>query len=111
MREAACMRHQKREPKRRVEELPLITLDEIGAADARAGLIGIARAAALAPEIDLRNDVSYSLLPCKSLLSRCESTRVPFEWQINPYRGCEFGCSYCYARYTHEYMELEGWEA
>jgi DNA repair photolyase len=31
---------------------------------------------------------------------------VPFEWTINPYRGCEFGCKYCYARYTHEFMEM-----
>jgi DNA repair photolyase len=29
---------------------------------------------------------------------------------VNPYRGCEFGCRYCYARYTHEYMELDGGE-
>src|SRR5438874_13229536 len=72
---------------------------------------GIARAAYLAPAIDLRNGVTYSLLSCKSLLSRCESERVPFHWSINPYRGCEFACSYCYARYTHEYMDLEGWEA
>jgi DNA repair photolyase len=33
---------------------------------------------------------------------------VPFQWTINPYRGCEFGCKYCYARYTHEFMELRG---
>jgi DNA repair photolyase len=33
---------------------------------------------------------------------------VPFEWTINPYRGCEFACLYCYARYTHEFMELDG---
>jgi DNA repair photolyase len=31
---------------------------------------------------------------------------MPFQWMINPYRGCEFGCKYCYARYTHEFMEL-----
>jgi DNA repair photolyase len=31
---------------------------------------------------------------------------VPFAWTINSYRGCEFGCKYCYARYTHEFMEL-----
>jgi len=31
---------------------------------------------------------------------------MPFAWAINPYRGCEFGCRYCYARYTHEFMEL-----
>jgi DNA repair photolyase len=42
------------------------------------------------------------------LLNKCDSNRVPFDWTINPYRGCEFGCKYCYARYTHEYMELDG---
>ena len=31
---------------------------------------------------------------------------MPFNWTINPYRGCEFGCLYCYARYTHEFMEM-----
>jgi DNA repair photolyase len=29
-----------------------------------------------------------------------------FTWTINPYRGCEFACKYCYARYTHEFMEM-----
>ncbi|MGO9590023.1 MAG: radical SAM protein [Candidatus Acidiferrales bacterium] len=33
---------------------------------------------------------------------------MPFRWTVNPYRGCEFGCKYCYARYTHEYMEIDG---
>jgi len=46
----------------------------------------------------------------RSLLNRCDSDRVPFAWTVNPYRGCEFGCRYCYARYTHEYMELDGAE-
>jgi DNA repair photolyase len=46
----------------------------------------------------------------RSILNRCDSDRVPFEWSVNPYRGCEFGCHYCYARYTHEYMELDGGE-
>jgi DNA repair photolyase len=31
---------------------------------------------------------------------------MPFEWTVNPYRGCEFACRYCYARYTHEYIGL-----
>jgi DNA repair photolyase len=31
---------------------------------------------------------------------------MPFVWTVNPYRGCEFGCKYCYARYAHEFMEL-----
>jgi len=44
----------------------------------------------------------------RSILNHCDSERVPFSWTVNPYRGCEFGCQYCYARYTHEYMELDG---
>lgn len=52
----------------------------------------------------------YFFIPVKSILNRCDSQRVPFDWTINPYRGCEFGCKYCYARYTHEYMELDGGE-
>ncbi|MBV9087472.1 MAG: radical SAM protein, partial [Acidobacteriaceae bacterium] len=39
-------------------------------------------------------------------LNRCDSRRVPFNWSVNPYRGCEYGCKYCYARYTHEFMEM-----
>jgi DNA repair photolyase len=39
-------------------------------------------------------------------LSRCDPRRsgLPFEWTLNPYRGCEIGCGYCYARYTHRFL-------
>jgi len=57
--------------------------------------------------VEEKRQTEYYLLPVKSLLNRCTSERVPFPWTINPYRGCEFGCRYCYARYTHEFMELE----
>jgi DNA repair photolyase len=41
------------------------------------------------------------------VLNRSVSRRgLGFAWSINPYRGCEFACRYCYARYTHEFMEL-----
>jgi DNA repair photolyase len=77
-------------------------------------LVGIARLAACSPAAETsRNSEErpeYFLLPVKSILNRCDSNRVPFEWTINPYRGCEFGCKYCYARYTHEYMEIDGGE-
>ena len=53
------------------------------------------------------HNVEYFTLPAKSLLNHCVSKRqMPFTWTINPYRGCEFGCRYCYARYTHEFMEM-----
>jgi DNA repair photolyase len=80
--------------------------------DADATLVGIARLASVSPAAETARKSEerpqYFLLPVKSILNRCDSNRVPFEWTINPYRGCEFGCKYCYARYTHEYMELDG---
>jgi DNA repair photolyase len=44
--------------------------------------------------------------PCRSLLRANDSPDVPFELSINPYRGCEHGCIYCYARPTHSYADL-----
>src|SRR5262245_31059478 len=73
-----------------------------------AGRTGIARLAALSPLADAKRGAKYFVLPARSIVNRCDSERVPFPWTINPYRGCEFGCCYCYARYTHEYMELDG---
>src|SRR5580765_3317222 len=40
----------------------------------------------------------------RSLLTRNDSPDIGFEYSINPYRGCEHGCAYCYARPTHEYL-------
>jgi DNA repair photolyase len=80
----------------------------------RAPLVGIARLAANSSAAETKRKSEekpeYFFLPVKSILNRCDSNRVPFEWTINPYRGCEFACKYCYARYTHEYMEIDGGE-
>src|SRR5579864_2708754 len=70
------------------------------------GLVGIARLAAQGSSLEEGHKVEYFTLPARSLLNRCTSARMPFTWTINPYRGCEFGCKYCYARYTHEFMEM-----
>lgn len=69
-------------------------------------LVGIARLAAQGEAVAEGHEVEYLTLQSRSLLTRCVSSRMPFEWMINPYRGCEFACKYCYARYTHEFMEL-----
>jgi DNA repair photolyase len=69
--------------------------------------VGIARLAFSSPLADAKRGTEYFLLPVRSILNHCDSDRVPFSWTVNPYRGCEFGCQYCYARYTHEYMELD----
>jgi DNA repair photolyase len=84
-----------------MSSLPLLPLPD------RPKLVGIARLASEGESIREGHDVEYFTLPSKSLLNRCVSNRqMPFTWTINPYRGCEFGCRYCYARYTHEFMEM-----
>jgi DNA repair photolyase len=40
----------------------------------------------------------------RSILTRNDSPDVPFTYSVNPYRGCEHGCAYCFARPTHEYL-------
>lgn len=70
-------------------------------------LTGIARLAAQATLADHGHLTEFRALNVRSVLNHTASRRgLPFTWSINPYRGCEFACRYCYARYTHEFMEL-----
>ncbi|NQD37319.1 PA0069 family radical SAM protein [Permianibacter sp. IMCC34836] len=48
----------------------------------------------------------YFVEPARSVLTRNDSPDVPFSQSINPYRGCEHGCIYCFARPTHSYLGL-----
>src|SRR6201990_1596495 len=69
--------------------------------------IGIARMAAAAEGVDEGHHVEFRSLPVRSILNRVVSRRgLRFAGGTNPPRGCEFPCRYCYARYTHEFMEL-----
>jgi len=68
-------------------------------------LVGIARLASESELLEAKRSVQYFEIPARSILNRTKPN-MPFRWTINPYRGCEFGCKYCYARYTHEFMEL-----
>jgi len=70
------------------------------------GLVGIAKLAAEGQSLSEGHNVEYFDIDNRSILTRCLSPRMPFTWMINPYRGCEFACKYCYARYTHEFMEM-----
>jgi DNA repair photolyase len=69
-------------------------------------LVGIARLAANSPVLEAKRSVEYLEIPARSILNRTKPN-MPFQWTINPYRGCEIACKYCYARYTHEFMELD----
>jgi DNA repair photolyase len=68
-------------------------------------LIGIARMAAAAEHADDGHLIEFRTLKVRSILNKSVSKRqLSLAYSINPYRGCEFGCKYCYARYTHEFM-------
>jgi DNA repair photolyase len=71
-----------------------------------APLVGIAKLAFEAESLRQGHEVEYFTLEARSILNRCDTPRMPFRWTVNPYRGCEFACRYCYARYTHEFMEI-----
>jgi DNA repair photolyase len=69
-------------------------------------LVGIARLASQSELLEAKSRVQYFEIASRSILNRTKPN-MPFQWTINPYRGCEFGCKYCYARYTHEFMEMD----
>jgi len=52
--------------------------------------------------------MTFYEIQAKSIISRVPSaSRMPFEWTINPYRGCSHACVYCFARNTHTYLDLD----
>ena len=67
--------------------------------------IGIARMAAQSEHAEDGHRIEFKTLEVRSILNKSVSKRrLSLAYSINPYRGCEFGCRYCYARYTHEFM-------
>src|SRR6267143_2891164 len=54
--------------------------------------------------VDERRRVEFRTLESAELVNRLTDAQMPFGWTVNPYRGCEFGCRYCYARPTHSYL-------
>lgn len=50
--------------------------------------------------------ITYYVDSSRSIVSQNDSPDIPFRYSINPYRGCAHGCTYCYARNTHEYLGL-----
>ena len=67
----------------------------------------LARAAAVAPLHSTGCLTEYRPIASRSIVGKTTSRRgLPFTHTINPYRGCEFGCRYCFARYAHEFLEI-----
>ena len=89
--------------------LPLATLPSCRSA-ALSPPVGIERLAREAEPLLEKRTAEYLGIEVRSVLNRCANAARPFAWTINPYRGCELGCRYCYARYTHEFMGFTRWE-
>ena len=53
-----------------------------------------------------RLDTTLAVDSCRTVITRNSSPDVPFDRSINPYRGCEHGCIYCFARPTHAWLDL-----
>jgi DNA repair photolyase len=52
--------------------------------------------------------MTFYEVQAKSIVSRVpDASQVPFRWTINPYRGCQHSCKYCFARNTHTYLDLD----
>ncbi len=68
-------------------------------------ITGLARLAAEATHVADGHQIEFRAMEVRSLLNRSVSRRqLSLAYSINPYRGCEFACRYCYARYTHGFM-------
>jgi DNA repair photolyase len=52
--------------------------------------------------------MTFYEIHARSIVNRVpEASRMPFQWTINPYRGCSHACFYCFARNTHTYLDLD----
>ncbi|MBI2723896.1 MAG: radical SAM protein [Chloroflexi bacterium] len=49
-------------------------------------------------------DIIFEEIECKTALNRTSVSNMPFRWSLNPYRGCQHACTYCFARGTHTYL-------
>ncbi len=82
---------------------------ELGVADA-AALPGLEHLDGLVQSVTTPDfaGVTFHEVMAKSALNHVPGgSSMPFDWTVNPYRGCSHACSYCFARGTHEYLDLD----
>lgn len=82
---------------------------ELGATDA-AALPGLDRVDGLVRSVTTPEfaGITFHEVLCKSALNRVpRASAMPFDWTVNPYRGCTHACTYCFARNTHGYLDLD----
>jgi DNA repair photolyase len=74
-----------------------------------AALPGLGRIANLVRSVTTPEfrDVTFHEVVAKSALNRVAGNALPFNWTVNPYRGCSHACRFCFARPTHSYLDLD----
>ena len=77
--------------------------------DDEAALPGLGRIANLVRSVTTPEfrDVTFHEVVAKSALNRVPGNALPFNWTVNPYRGCSHACRFCFARPTHSYLDLD----
>jgi DNA repair photolyase len=51
--------------------------------------------------------IEFIEVECKTIVNPVKGNLLPFRWTVNPYRGCSHACSYCFARVTHTYLDMD----
>lgn len=81
--------------------------EQLGRDDATAALFGTDAVTRRFDTPEFRG-ITFHEVRARSILNRVPgASRMPFEWTINPYRGCSHACVYCFARRTHSYLDLD----
>lgn len=52
----------------------------------------------------MASGIVFEEIECKTIINKTNAPGISFRWSINPYRGCQHACVYCFARGTHEYL-------
>ncbi|WKX73237.1 Rv2578c family radical SAM protein [Streptomyces sp. XD-27] len=79
--------------------------DGTAAAPALFGTDGVVTRTFDTPEF---RGITFHEIRARSIVNKVPgASRMPFEWTVNPYRGCTHACVYCFARRTHSYLDLD----
>jgi hypothetical protein len=82
-----------------------LTLSDESAQDALFGVGDVMTRTFDTPEF---RGMTFYEVRARSILNKVPgASRMPFSWTLNPYRGCSHACRYCFARRTHEYLDLD----
>ncbi|MFD7707260.1 Rv2578c family radical SAM protein [Streptomyces sp. NPDC059785] len=85
-----------------------LTADHAGDRAREAALFGTDAVTTRTFDMPEFRGITFHEVRARSIVNRVPgASRMPFEWTVNPYRGCSHACVYCFARKTHSYLDLD----